>query len=102
VSLLTRPREGTWAATTRLVMAVQVEADRSVVILPAGEDEALPVGTAPTCVFAFGLAPRAARVAAVWLPLAATTLLVLATLGAALDRRAEAIRELERALGGAR
>jgi len=102
VSLLTRPSAGGWAATTRMAMVIQVEADRSVVIMPAEEDEALPVGTAPTCVFAFGLAPRAVRVAAIWLPLAAIASLVLATLGAVLDRRAEAIRELERALGGAR
>jgi hypothetical protein len=79
---------------------VQVEADRSVVILP-GEGGDAPVGTAPTCAFAFGLALRAVRAATIWLPLAAITLVVLTTLGAVLDRRARAIQELERAIGGA-
>ena len=101
VSLLTRPPKGSWAATTRRVMLVQVEADRSVVILPGKGGDA-PVGTAPTCAFAFGLALRAARAAAIWLPLVAITLVVLTTLGAALDRRARAIRELVRTMGGAR
>jgi hypothetical protein len=99
VSLLTRPQEGSWAATTRLVMLVQVDADRSVVIIPGRGDEA-PVGTAPTCAFAFGLTLRAVRAAAVWLPLVVIALLVCLTLGAVLDRRARAIRELERTIGG--
>jgi hypothetical protein len=102
VSLLTRPSVGNWAATTRLAMTVQVEADRSVVIWPVEGDETLPVGTAPGCGFAFGLVPRAVRTVTIWLPLAAIALLVLTTLGAVLDRRAKAIRGLEKAMGGAR
>jgi len=68
-----------------------------VAVLPSGGRKALPVGLAEDAAFAFGLVPR--RVGLL-IPLGAAALLFAAVLSAVLDRRAEAIRDLEKVLGG--
>ena len=94
--LADRPGPG-WRPTTRTVLEVRVGPDGSAAVLPSGGRKGLPVGLAEGAAFAFGLAPRRAGLLIPW---AASALLFAAALTGALDRRAKAIRDLEKALGG--
>lgn len=101
VYLVDRPGAG-WEPTTRLAVEVRVGEDGSVTLLPTpgpasgvGGGKALPVGMAADVAFAFGLVPQ--RVG-VFIPLGAAGLLFALALTSVLDRRAKAIRSLEKAL----
>ncbi len=93
--LLDRPRPGqAWRETTRSALEVRVGEDGSLAILSGG-GKALPIGLAPGAAFAFGLAKRPVSVV---FPLGVAGFLLITAIIVALDRRAEAIRSLERAL----
>ena len=93
-ALVDRPGPA-WQATTREWLAVRVGEDGSLVLLPGGGRKALPVGVADGVAFAFGLAERRVMV---WLALTAAGLLFIVALTAVLDRRAKALRRLERTM----
>jgi hypothetical protein len=84
-----------WRATTRTALEVEVMRDGMVRVLPA-ERKGKPVGVAEGALFAIGLVGRPM----LWLPLAGVAMLLLTGLTAVLDRRAAAILDLERAIGG--